>query len=235
MADRWRCRYRPGPARPSHRAPTDEFAPRRPVLTCDGPRRRRRHGDDRPASRRGLPRGHRPLPARAARALLPDARLRARRRGPRAGDLPARLALVPRLRGPVLAAHLALPDRHQRLPHRAGQPQPAAAARPGSGAPSSDPQDKLVARRRGALAGAGARRDGRRRQRPGDGRHRPGQRPAGPDRRPAAPAAAAARRAGAARRAAAARRRGRRDARHHGRRGQQQPAAGPRPARRRPA
>ena len=72
--------------------------------------------------------GHRPLPARAAGALLPDARLGARRRGPGAGDLPARLALLPRLRGPVLAAHLALPDRHQRLPHRAGQPQPAPAA-----------------------------------------------------------------------------------------------------------
>ena len=51
-----------------------------------------------------------------------------RGRGPRAGDLPAGLALVRRLRGPVLAAHLAVPDRHQRLPDRAGTARPAGAA-----------------------------------------------------------------------------------------------------------
>ena len=184
--------------------------------------------------RRGLPRGDRPVPARAAGALLPDARLGARGRGPGAGDLPAGLALLPRLRGPVLAAHLALPDRHQRLPHRAGQPQAA---------PDADRPGRAELRTPTTRWSSWARCSGSSRcptrcwsggaatRRPGHHRGRPGQRPAGADRRPAAAAAAAAGGAGAARGAPAARRRGRRDARHVGGRGQQQPAAGPGPAR----
>src|SRR4051812_31890885 len=71
----------------------------------------------RPDSRaRGLPDAHRALPARAARALLPDERLGPRGGGPRPGDLPARLEGLGKLPGPLLGAHLALPHRDQRLP-----------------------------------------------------------------------------------------------------------------------
>ena len=71
----------------------------------------------------------RPVPAGAAGALLPDARLGARRRGPAAGDAPARLAAYDQYDpSRVGAAHLAVPDRHQRLPDRARAAQPPAAA-----------------------------------------------------------------------------------------------------------
>src|SRR6266540_4248610 len=57
-------------------------------------RRRGRHGRrGREGGRRvGVRRAGGPSPARAARALLPDARLVRGSRGPRAGDLPARVA-----------------------------------------------------------------------------------------------------------------------------------------------
>ena len=55
-------------------------------------------------------------PRRPARPLLPDARLGAGRRGRAAGRAAARLARARQLRGPQLAALLALPHRHERLP-----------------------------------------------------------------------------------------------------------------------
>ena len=54
-----------------------------------------------------------PYQPRAARALLPDARLLPRRRGRAAGDAAPRLARTRTLRGAQLAPLLALPDRHQ--------------------------------------------------------------------------------------------------------------------------
>ena len=57
----------------------------------------------------------RAIPRRAPRALLPDARLGPRRRGRAAGDAAARLARDRPLRGPQLAALVAVHDRHQHL------------------------------------------------------------------------------------------------------------------------
>ena len=81
------------------------------------------------AGRRGLRPAHRSVAARAARVLLPDARLGTRRRRPGAGDPGPGLAVLRRVRGPGVAADLAVPDRHERLPAGAGEPQPPAAAR----------------------------------------------------------------------------------------------------------
>ena len=75
-----------------------------------------------------LPRRCPAVPARAAGALLPHDGVAARRRGPGAGDLPAGVEVLRRLRGPVVDAHLALPDRHQHLPDRARRPSASAAA-----------------------------------------------------------------------------------------------------------
>src|SRR5215217_6568019 len=61
------------------------------------------------------------LSARAARPLLPDARLLRGVRGPRPGDLPARVAPASDVRGPFLAPRLALQDRDERLPRRPRQ------------------------------------------------------------------------------------------------------------------
>ena len=70
--------------------------------------------------RRGrLPAARRAAPARAARALLPDARLRPGRRGRAAGRAAAGVEGARPLRGPQLAALLAVPDRDQHLPGRA--------------------------------------------------------------------------------------------------------------------
>ena len=77
--------------------------------------------------RRGVPRADRPLPARAAGPLLPAARLPPGRRGNPPGDAAGRLAGARLLRGPRLAARLALPDRDQSLPQRAARPPPPAA------------------------------------------------------------------------------------------------------------
>src|SRR6266404_9555258 len=57
----------------------------------------------------------RATPARVDRPLLPDARLAVRGRGRRAGHAAARVALARALRGALLAALVALPDRHERL------------------------------------------------------------------------------------------------------------------------
>ena len=59
-----------------------------------------------------------PHRGRAARPLLPHARLRPRRRGRAPGRAAARLARPPAVRGPQLAALLALQDRDERLSGR---------------------------------------------------------------------------------------------------------------------
>src|SRR6516162_9898590 len=79
---------------------------------------------------RGVPGAGRVLPAGAAGALLPDARILRRRRGRRPGDDAGRLARHRRVhRGTRVAAHLAVQDRHQPVPQRAPRGEPA----PGQG------------------------------------------------------------------------------------------------------
>ncbi len=88
--------------------------------------RQRRRGRFRPPARTA--------PRRAARALLPHARVGARRRGRAAGRAPARLAGAAPFRGAQLSARLAVPDRDQRLPerHRApARPDASHGLRPG--------------------------------------------------------------------------------------------------------
>src|ERR1700736_7054025 len=89
----------------------------------------------------------RAVPDRAAGVLLPDARLGSLRRGLCAGHVPEGVAGAGSVRrDSQLTAHLALPDRDERLPDRLGGPRPptaavgagggvgpARAARPGSG------------------------------------------------------------------------------------------------------
>src|SRR3954463_11056144 len=88
--------------------------------------------DDRAAARprarggRGrVPRAHRPLPAGAARALLPDPRLGPGRGGRDAGDAAGRVARARRVRRARLAARVAVPDRDQPLAQRAARRRPA--------------------------------------------------------------------------------------------------------------
>src|SRR5207245_7547601 len=101
--------------------------------TGTGPPREGR-GD---AGQRRLRATDRAVPARAAGALLPDARLGLRRRGPGAGDPGPGVAVLQRLSGQVIAAGLVEPDRHQRLPAGYREPRAPAAAlrlrRPGRG------------------------------------------------------------------------------------------------------
>src|SRR5882762_10500252 len=101
-----RPRPRPRPRRP----------PRRGLRSRDGPDR---HGHRGRYGRRVRSPG-RAVPARAAGALLPDAGFAGRGRGCRPGDVPERVALLRGLRGPRVAAHLAVPDRHPGLPEGAG-------------------------------------------------------------------------------------------------------------------
>ena len=68
----------------------------------------------------------RAAPRRADRPLLPHARLGRRRRRRRPGDDGARLAQPRSLRRSLVAAHLALPHRHPRLPRRARRSRRAA-------------------------------------------------------------------------------------------------------------
>src|ERR1700733_11180252 len=71
----------------------------------------------------------RAVPPRAAGVLLPHARLGSRRRGPGPGHLPEGVAGAGAVRrDSQLAAHLALPDRDERLPDRLGGPGTPAAA-----------------------------------------------------------------------------------------------------------
>ena len=63
-----------------------------------------------------------------------------------------------RVRGAVLGAYLALSDRHQRMPDRAGQAQPANAPVRTCATPEQDPgASPEECRDRGGLAGAGRR------------------------------------------------------------------------------
>ena len=99
------------------RPPTDEFPPR-PVSVPTGRLTRGRSDpvttvQERPVTTQqqtdatptaeldDFPTADRALPARAAGALLPDERLGARGRGPRPGDVPARLEGVRQLPGPL--------------------------------------------------------------------------------------------------------------------------------------
>ena len=179
-----------------------------------------------------LPAGRRPVPPRADRALLSDDRIGLRRRGHGPGDLPARLAGVRRLRGPLLGAHLALPHRHERVPDQPGEQ--VASAAPHRARPARRTGDGRARRGdRGAVARAGARRDGRRRQRrPRPRRRQPRLDPARLRGGAAAPATPPARRARAARRAALVGQGDRDRARHDRRRGEQRAPARARPARR---
>src|SRR5215471_19206810 len=86
---------------------------------------RRRRGD---AEQRRLRTADRAVPPGVAGALLPDARLDLRRRGPGAGNPGPGLAVLQRFPGPVVAADLAVPDRDQCLPAGHREPRPAAAA-----------------------------------------------------------------------------------------------------------
>ena len=68
--------------------------------------------------RAGLPPTGRAVPARTPRALLPDAGIGPGRRGRAAGDAAGRVAGPRGVRGAGLAAHVAVPHRHQPLPQR---------------------------------------------------------------------------------------------------------------------
>src|SRR5438067_486335 len=85
-----------------------------------GPRPKRR--------RRRLPGAHRPLPAGARAALLPDPGLAPGRRGPPPGDAASRLARARPVRGKGLRALLAIPHRDESLPELPARRGPAAEA-----------------------------------------------------------------------------------------------------------
>src|SRR5580658_5284084 len=71
----------------------------------------------------------RTVPDGAAGVLLPDARLGSRRRGPGPGHVPEGVAGAGAVRrDSQLAAHLALPDRDERLPDRIGGAWPPTTA-----------------------------------------------------------------------------------------------------------
>ena len=195
------------------------------LLTRAQARRRRRvRGADRTA------------PARAARALLPHVGVLPGRRGRAAGRAADGLARDRRVRGPRVAADVALPDRDEPLPQRAARRGAAAAA----GVERAGPDAAgAVAARRGRVAAAVPRRVdggvGRAAGRAGGALRAARVAVAGVRDRAAGAAAAPARGAGPARRARLQRRRGRRDVGHLARRGQQRAQARPRRARAPPA
>src|SRR5258707_10934760 len=84
---------------------------------------------DRPGpggGRRGVPAADRPVPARAAGALLPDPRLAAGRRGRAPGHAAGRLAGPRRFRGAFLDTDLVVPGSDQPLPQRPPISEPPA-------------------------------------------------------------------------------------------------------------
>ena len=170
----------------------DEFPARRPSLS----------GDElsRPA---GVPargvrvrRARRAPPRRAAGPLLSDARLARGLRGPRPGDLPARVAQARelRLRRALLVPGLAVPDRDERVPRRAAQQAAPGAAAAGGGGRRTRPRRPRL---RPIFRGCSRIPTGCSSRSPRGGRARRGGRRAGDDRarlhrRDPAPAAAAA-------------------------------------------
>jgi hypothetical protein len=183
-----------------------------------GPRRAVGHVDGRRA-----PAGA--VPGRPHRLLLPDARLRVRGRGRRAGDVPAGLEGVRAVRGPRRAAVLALPDRDERLPRHAERtPAPC---------PPHGPRPGLVGQHPPAGPARQAGLDRAHPRRPGSSRgQRPGRARRGarihPPRFPGGAPASAAEAAGGAhppRGTPLARVGGGRTARHHGRVSQQRATA----------
>ena len=127
--------------------PTDEFASR--PTSHPHARYDRRH-DER------LRCGRRAPPARAARSLLPDARLVRGGRGRDPGDVPARVARAGGARRRLRPARLAVQDRDQRLPRRAAPLKapaahgrdPVAAAVPGPPAGRDRAERGAAGRRR---------------------------------------------------------------------------------------
>src|SRR5512133_2855756 len=86
--------------------------------------RERERARPRPRGRReGVSRADRPVPRRAAAALLPNPRLAPGCRGRRAGDAARSLARAARVRGTRLTARMALPDRDEPVPERASRPR----------------------------------------------------------------------------------------------------------------
>ena len=122
-----RARARPAGAASSRRPRAARSRSGSPSVTAArAPRRARRRGRLR-AARRAAPR-------RAARPLLPDARLGPGRRGRAAGGAARAWRGLRALRGPQLAALVAVHDRDQRLPEGDRAPAQARAAdrlRPG--------------------------------------------------------------------------------------------------------
>ncbi len=179
-----------------------------------GPDGRTDVGDGRPASR-GPGAGARALPHRADRLLLPDARARRFEAEDAVQETMVRAwRALDRVRGPLVAALVALPHRHERVPRHAERPQRR--ARPMDlGPPSHGRRARCPRCRRGDV---GRARSPTTASLPTDGD--PAELavareidPAGLRRRPAAPAAAPARGADPPRGAALAGRRGRRAAR----------------------
>src|SRR5580693_4001281 len=90
---------------------------------------RSREGRGRDDEGRRLRSPGRTVPDGAAGVLLPDARLGSRRGGLGPGHVPEGMAGAGAVRrDSQLTAHLALPDRDERLPDRLGGPRPPTAA-----------------------------------------------------------------------------------------------------------
>src|SRR5262245_13362085 len=96
--------------------PRPRANPRARELPCRKHTRGRRSRGSPPARRGRLRAPDRAVSRRVAGALLPDARLRSRRRGRAPGGASAGLAWVAAVRGQKLASLMALPHRHERLP-----------------------------------------------------------------------------------------------------------------------
>ena len=186
----------------------------------------------RPRGRRGrVPAPRRALPRRAARALLPDARLGPRRRGRPAGRAAARLARAGALRGPQLAALVALHDRHQHLPRPRSSGGPSACCRSTTGPPptrTTGPASRSSSRSGSSPTPTSTLGARGRARRPRGPLRAARERRAGLRRRAPAPAGQPARRADPARGARLLGQGGRRDARDDRRLGQQRAAARPR-------
>ena len=117
--------------------------------------------------RGGVSPAHRPPPARASAALLPDPRHDAGRRGRGAGDAVGGVAEPGGVRGPSFGAHLAVPDRDQPLLERA-----ARQVAPPTGGTSHGPAARAHTLDRAGLARALSRRPLRRHPGPPPGPRR---------------------------------------------------------------